>query len=255
MTQRQKAYYIIFGSVIFLIIIFSLKLFLTKKPVCDPGVKSKTVILIDRSEGVASQTIEAIVNRTWAHIEENVNVGELVTIYDLTQDSKNNLKPIFEACKPRSDGSQLTENVKQVKREFSNFKKNLTSELANPIKGSNESPIAQAIIDLSLDTKHFQSKELTKLLVFSDFMENTAKFSLYKCSDAKRSIQEFRSSKTGSQERPEFKNTEVQMHIIPRDNITKTALQCRAIFWNWFFGDNSGGCGKSSCQTPTYLPG
>ena len=193
-SQRKKAYLIIGGSVIFLLGLLLMKVLITPAPVCDPKVKSKTVVLLDRSQGVAKQTTEAIVNRTWQHIEDSVSVGELVTIYDLTQDSKKNLKPIFQACKPRDEGSQLTENAKRVKLEFQNFKKKLSSELANPINGSDESPIAQALIDLSLDNKNFQSKDVTKLLIFSDFMEHTPKFSLYKCTDGKQAIQQFRSS-------------------------------------------------------------
>lgn len=254
-SQRKKAYIIIGGSVTFLVGLLLLKVLITPAPVCDSKIKSKTVVLLDRSQGITTQTTEAIVNRTWQHIEDNVAVGELVTIYDLTEDSKKNLKPIFQACKPRTEGSQLTENAKRVKLEFQNFKKKLSAELGNPIAGSDESPIAQALIDLSLDTKNFQSPDVTKLLIFSDFMEHTKKFSLYKCTDGKQSIQQFRTSKTGSQERPEFKNVEVQMHLIPRDDISKAALQCRPLFWNWFFGDNKGSCKKSSCLTPTYLPG
>lgn len=254
-NQRKNAYLIIGGSVIFLLGLLLMKVLITPAPVCDPKIKSKTVVLLDRSQGVAKQTTEAIVNRTWQHIEDSVSVGELVTIYDLTQDSKKNLKPIFQACKPRNEGSQLTENAKRVKLEFQNFNKKLKNELANPIDGSDESPLAQALIDLSLDNKNFQSKDVTKLLIFSDFMEHTPKFSLYKCTDGKQAIQQFRSSKTGAMERPEFNNVEVQMHLIPRDDISKSALQCRPIFWNWFFGDNKGSCKKNSCLTPIYLPG
>ena len=255
MSQRKKAYYIIGGSVAFLIGLLLLKLLITPKPLCDPSVKAKTVILIDHSEDVSTQTIDAIVERAWEQIEKFAQDGELVSIYDLTKASKQNLKPSFEACKPRSEGSQSIENVKRVKLEFENFKKKLRTELAVPIKGSDESPIAQAIIDLSLDTKHFKSTDVTKLIVFSDFMEHTSKFSLYKCTNPEQSIQQFRNSRTGALERPEFTNVEVQMHIVPRKEMTRGSLQCRALFWNWFFGDNKGSCKKESCLSPEHLPG
>jgi hypothetical protein len=86
-------------------------------------------------------------------------------------------------------------------------------------------------------------------------MENTEKFSLYKCTNPQLSIQEFRNSRTGAMERPEFINVDIQMHIIPRTNISKPALQCRALFWNWFFGDSKGSCKKDSCLNPEHLPG
>jgi hypothetical protein len=256
MTQRKKAWYIIGGSVAFLVSILILSKGAGPKPICDPNVKTKTVIVIDHSETVATQTLEAIVERAWKHIDEKAVPGELVTVYDITKQSKTNLKPSFEGCKPRKDGSQYTENVKKVKLDFENFKKKLREELSAPIKetkGPVESPIAQVLIDLSLDDKHFRSTEGTKLLVFSDFYEYTPKFSLYSCVDAQQGIQQFRQSKTGSMERPVFKNVEVEMHIIPRLNVSKTSLQCRSVFWNWFFGDMT--CKSGACLTPGYLPG
>lgn len=256
MSQRKKAWYIIGGSVAFLIGVLVLSKGAGPKPICDPNVKTKTVIVIDHSEAIASQTLDAIVERAWKHIDENVKDGELVSVFDITKLSKTNLQASFEGCKPRKDGSQYTENVKKVKLDFENFRKKLREELAAPIKdakGPVESPIAQALIDLSLDDKHFRSPDETRLLVFSDFYEYTPKFSLYSCTDAQQGIQQFRQSKTGAMERPIFKNVTVDMHIIPRTSVSKSSLQCRTIFWNWFFGDLT--CKRNTCLTSDFLPG
>ena len=256
MTQREKAWYIIGGSIAFLAAILVLNKGTGPKPICDPNVKTKTVIVIDHSETVATQTLEAIVERAWKHIDEKAAPGELVSVYDITKQSKTNLQPSFEGCKPRKDGSQYVENVKKIKLDFENFKKKLREELSAPIKISNgpvESPIAQVLIDLSLDDKHFRSTDGTRLLVFSDFYEYTQKFSLYSCSDAQQGIQQFRQSKTGSMERPIFKNVEVEMHRIPRLSVSTSSLPCRTVFWNWFFGDLT--CKNSTCLSADFLPG
>lgn len=256
MTQRKKAWYIIGGSITFLVAVLVISRVTGPKPLCDPNVKTKTVIVIDHSEPVSSQTLEAIVERSWKQIEAKAVPGELVTVYDITKQSKTHLQPSFEGCKPRKDGSQYVENVKKVKLDYENFKKKLQNELSAPIRESKEpveSPIAQALIDLSLDDKHFRSTEKTSLLVFSDFFEYTPKFSLYACVEPKQCIEQFRESKTGSMERPVFKNVEVAMHIIPRLNVSKSSLQSRTVFWNWFFGDLN--CKNETCLTPDYLPG
>jgi hypothetical protein len=253
MNSRSKAYLIIGVSVLFLLGLLTAKAVFAPKELCDPNIKSKTVILIDHSEATSRQTADAIVERVWQHIENHAKVGEVISIYKVTHDSRKNLAPTFSACKPRSDGSQLTENVKRVKLQFEDFKKNLRQDLSQPITGSNESPIAQAIIDLSLDVRYFQSSDITRFLVFSDFLENTEKFSLYKCTNPDIAIQSFRSSRTGAKERPEFNNVEVQMHLIPRSDVSRAAIMCRPKFWNWFFGDLK--CKKDVCLNPLDLPG
>jgi hypothetical protein len=258
MTRREKAWYMIGGSVAFLIALLTLKQLMSPPPVCDPKIKSKTVILLDHSESVSSQTVDAIVERTWKHIEERVPAGELISVYEITKLSKTNLKPSFEGCKPRTEGSQYVENAKKVSRDFENFKKKLKADLSAPIKVANhpvESPIAQALIDLSLDDKHFRSEDVTKLLVFSDFLEYTPKFSLYSCSTGKQAIKDFRVSRTGAVERPSFKHVDVQLNVIPRTISNRAAIQCRDEFWLWFFGDNQGSCKQDACLRRDDLPG
>ncbi len=257
MTKREKAWYMIGGSIAFLIALLVLKQSVTPTPVCDPKIKSKTVILLDHSESISKQTADVIVERTWKHIEENVPAGELITVYEITKLSKTNLQPSFEGCKPRAQGSQYVENVKKVERDFQNFKVKLREDLSTPIKNTSgpvESPIAQALIDMSLDDKHFRSEDVTKLLVFSDLLEYTPKFSLYKSTSADQAIKDFRASRSGSVERPSFKHVEVQLHVIPR-SIPPQTVQSRDKFWVWFFGDNAGSCKKESCLSRDDLPG
>jgi len=255
-NKRRQAWIIIGLSVLFIFsILLGKQIFGGSTPVCDPDVKSKTVILIDHSQGVSTQTSEAIVNRAWNHIDKQAKTGELVSVYLITQQSKTNLHPVFESCKPRANGSAAIENVKKVHKDFENFKSRLTEELTKSIGGSSESPIAQSIIDLSLDDKHFRSSELTSLLVFSDFWEYTPKFSLYSCPSQTLCVDQFRLSRKGAEERPHFENVDVQMHIIPRENISSGTVKNRAYFWNWFFGDSNGNCRKASCLNPDNLPG
>ncbi len=256
MSKRKQAYLIIACSLAFIILIISAKFFLVKPESCNQKIDSKTVILIDHSEDVATQTIAEIVNRSMEFIESSsVKEGELISIFAITQESKKNLKPIFEGCKLRSEGNQAIENVKKVKRDFLTFKKNLEKELSVPIAGSNESPIAQALTDLSLDHRRFKSASNTNLIIFSDMMENTnsPKFTLYGCASGKDAIANYTKIKSGSQVRPKFENVEVKINLIPRKGLSKEVVSCRDMYWNWFFGDTT--CKSSSCVEPKYLPG
>lgn len=256
MKKRKQAWFIIGGSAAFLLTLLIAKSIFSPPPVCNPSIKSKTVLLIDHSENVPAQTLDSIVERAWHIIENEVPDGELVSVFSLKTMSKQNLKPTFSACKPRSDGSRTVEDVRRIRRDFEDkFKKPLRAELSIPISESDESPIAQALIDLSLDDVRFRSTDITRLAVFSDFFENTPGFSIYKCTDPVRAVDVFRESRLGSVERPIFNNVDVRMHIIPRHKVSKSMLQCRDRFWNWFFGDNRGSCKRSSCLTPDNLPG
>ncbi|MBM3496051.1 MAG: hypothetical protein FJX72_17280, partial [Armatimonadetes bacterium] len=226
MDKRTQAWLIIGGSCAFLGLLIGAKLIVSPKLVCDPEVKSKTVILIDHSEAVATQTLDAIVERAWALVESETREGELVSVFNLSKMTRNELKPAFSACKPRKDGSRGTEDVRRIKREFEEkFKKPLRAELAAPIGNSDESPIAQALVDLSLDDLRFRSTDVTRLAVFSDFIENSPGFSMYKCQDPARAIEQFRASRLGAVERPTFRNVDVRMNIIPRRNVARAALQ------------------------------
>lgn len=256
LDKRTQAWLIIGGSCAFLVLLIAAKIIVSPKPVCDPDVKSKTVILIDHSEPVATQTLDAIVERAWALVENETREGELVSVFNLSKMTRKELKTSFSTCKPRKDGSRSTEDVRRIKREFEEkFKKPLRAELAAPIGNSDESPIAQALIDVSLDDLRFRSSDVTRLVIFSDFIENSPGFSMYKCQNPAGAIEQFRDSRLGAVERPTFRSVDVRMNIIPRRSVSKTSLQCRDRFWPWFFGDNQGSCKRQSCLTPDFLPG
>lgn len=264
MDTRTKAWWIIFASGGFLGLLVVGKALISPKPTCDPSIQAKTVIVLDHSEAVPAQTAEAIVERTWEFIEKNVREGELVSVFTLSQLSKKNLKATFSACKPRKTGNRSIESEKKVAKEFQEkFQKPLRNELAKPIASSDESPIAQALIDLSLDDKHFRSTDVTRLLIYSDMLENTPNFSFYKqlaSKDCKSFIQRFRDTRAGSVALPIFHNADVYINYIPRHNLSAQVFECRTLFWNWFFSNNQckvnpNGKMESVCLTPDNLPG
>lgn len=252
--KRTQAWWMIAGSLTFVIALLSAKVFVSPPPLCNPEVKSKTVVVLDYSEAVSAQTTAAIVDRTWQFIESSVADGERVSVFMLSQLSKKDLKPVFSACKPRHEGNRTIEDVRKVTKKFEeSFKQPIRAELGKPIPGSDESPIAEGLVDLSLDSTNFRSSDTTKLIVFSDFIQHSPALSMYKCSDAAKAVKQFRDARIGQQERPVFRNVDIQMHIIPRNGMLRPAMQCRDQFWLWFFGDTT--CKKGACLVPEYLPG
>jgi hypothetical protein len=218
---------------------------------CSGDVAENTVLLLDYSEQIPDQTLDEIVARAMKHIHNQVKVNERVSIFAISEISKRSLKPIVSLCKPPDDGSRLVENIQLIRRHYkSDFEDPIRSALSQKPVDSSESPVAQALTDISL-SEYLRGTKNT-LVVFSDMLENTSKFSMYKCVAPEKAIALFRESRIGAVERPEFKNTKVSLNIIPRLDLARETLKCRDKLWPWFFGDDKG---PDARLTIDYLPG
>ena len=218
---------------------------------CVGVVTANTVVVLDQSEKITQQTRDEILSRAMAYIREHVAVNERVTVFSISDHSRKALHPDVSLCRPPEDGSRLTESVKLIRTRFqNNFEKPLREVLATAPLDGKESPIAQALTDISLTT--YLRGNSNTLLIFSDMLEHTDKFSLYSCSTSLDVVSRYRASRRGAQERPEFKNTTVVLNLIPRLDQSKATLKCRDTLWPWFFGNNAG---TQAGLTFDYLPG
>lgn len=226
-----------------------------KKPGAD-GCTSKdsrsTIVLLDYTDSLPKQTRDEIEARAMAWVSDSVRQGERVSVFAARAESIDSLEPSFSRCRPPEDGNALIENARRIRQGFdSAFNRPLRAVLGAPRGASNESPIAQAVIDLSL-SKYMRADTLA-LLVFSDLLEHSPpRFSLYSCTDEKLVVAQFRASRTGMQERPAFKNLRVMLNVIPRAGMSRATIRCRDALWLWFFGDDKGPLARVE---PSFLPG
>ena len=218
---------------------------------CIGEPSESVVILLDQSEGVSAQTRDEIVSRAMKYVEDSTSANSLVSVFTISALTKQRLEPVFSRCRPKNTGNRVHENVRSIARRFSEgFEKPLRDSLGIPDTGSAQSPIAQALSDLSR-TRYLRGTRNT-VLVFSDMLENTESFSLYHCADASGVISQFRESRRGAVERPTFRNTRVVLNVIPRMGLSRETLKCRDTLWVWFFGDDVGPYAGVSID---YLPG
>lgn len=223
-----------------------------KRTQCAETPARSSVILLDYSDSVATQTRDEILARATAWISDSVKEGEMVSIFTVDNSASRNLVPRFSRCKPPREGNELYQNTKKIEKDFTELFSQPLNEILSTSPGrSDESPIAQTIIDLSL-SRFLSAADTNALLVFSDMLENTESFSLYKCSSPESAVAEFRSSRQGALPRPSYENLRVSLHLVPRLGTPQTTVQCRDHFWQWFFGDNSG---ASASVEQRYLPG
>jgi len=220
---------------------------------CFDHTTRNTVVLLDYSDSISRQTRDEIEARAMEWVSDSVQEGERVTVFTASEESIDSLHPIFTRCRPPADGNALIEDARRIRVAFDTaFNRPLKSILGAPAGSSNQSPLAQVLIDLSL-SRFMRTTDTTALLVFSDLLEhNPPRFSLYSCSASDRVVPDFRLSRAGMQERPRFRNLRVMLHIIPRGGLSATTVKCRDALWIWFFGDNQG---TSARLEPLYLPG
>jgi hypothetical protein len=208
------------------------------------------VIVLDHSEKMTDQTRDEIVARTLGFVDK-LPANSRVTVFKVSELSKRQLTPSFTMCKPAREGNRLYEGTKGLEKNYqTKFVAPLTALLREPPVDGKESPIAQALIDISLS--HYLRAPSNSLLVYSDMLEHTSKFSLYSCKDAQRAVADLRESRRGAEERPKFHNTAVHLNMVPRSDISRPTLKCRDQVWSWFFGDNEGSQASTDVD---YLPG
>ncbi len=255
-NKDRQGYWLIAGVIAAVVVVLGFKVTLDRAPKpntdnCVGDPVANTVVLLDYSEQVPLQTRDEIVARTMAHVREHVKVNERVSVFTISALSKQELKPVITLCRPPEEGNRMVENVNLIRKKFQdNFEKPLRQTLAVAPGDSPESPIAQALIDISLS--QYLRGPTNTLLVFSDMLENTPRFTLYRCVSPSSAVTRFKESRLGAQQRPHFQNTAVVLNLVPRLNQSKDTLQCRDVLWPWFFGDNEGTNAKLDVD---YLPG
>jgi len=262
LSTKDKHGYVLLGAAALVLVAFiAAKIRADNVPKADPDtgcvapVEAGTVIVIDHTEKVSQQTRDEIIARALAHVEKTVQPNERVTVFSITEVSRQNLAPSFSRCKPQREGNRLVESPRLLEKNYqAKFLTPLQEALKDDPGESKESPVAQALIDISL-TQYLRNRK-NSLLVFSDMLEHVpSRFTMYPpqaCRDQQATIKAFRESKKGARERPSFVNTSVSLNIIPRTDVPRSTLACRDQLWPWFFGDNEG---PGAAFTPDFLPG
>ena len=245
LTKKDRQGLMLMGAVaVLMIALFALSARLSDKPKldersCQSSITRKTAILIDRSDDAPTQTVDEIVSRVKGFVSDRAQEGELVSLFEVSGQSRTSLAPVFSACVPRRDGNDLYENRRKIQRYFDQrFARPLERALSRASVQSDSSPISEAIIDLSASS--YLDAGANRLIVFSDLLQHSANASLYGCSDAKDAIAAFRANRAGAIERPTFRNTAVELNVIPREGVGAAGVRCRDGFWTWFLGDAAG---------------
>lgn len=240
-TSKDRQGFVILGIVGAIFIgLFALFVASTQKEIlddrlCPKDVLNKTVFLVDRSDDTPTQTVSEINRRINIIVDKDVQQGELVALFYITDGMQKDLKPAFESCKPQTKVNELYENKRIVEKNFANkFDKPFKTALENQPTGAGSSPIVETLTDFAasdyLDGKH------NRLVVFSDLMQNSETLNLYECSKKEDAIAAYRQSSAGELK---LDDVEVRLNIIPRRGLGPVTKRCRDGFWRWLFKNGS----------------
>jgi len=144
------------------------------------------VVLIDTTDPLNTAQKAAIDLKLTQLIEQETPAGYLISVFVLGDNFQTDVKPLIELCNPGDEQghSELTENIKQIKRRYADrFLEPLriqTTKLLNSNPASN-SPILEMLQMVSLNSieRHAVSGP-RKLVVFSDFLQNSKSLSMYR---------------------------------------------------------------------------
>ncbi len=203
---------------------------------CASEPVTSTVVVLDRTDLSAVQTTDEIRRRIQKHVE-TMAAGDRLSVFTVDDLSPTSLIPQFDKCKPDTEYNELVQDVNAAKkRDKIRFFDPLERVLAAEHASAKQSPIAEALIDLSRSS-YLRAKANNQLLIFSDMIQHKPPATMLACTNSEEFVDTFKRGRVGGTQRPAFANLTVQLHVIPRSGLAAAGDSCRTYFWNWFFGD------------------
>lgn len=164
---------------------------ITQCPVVGP--RSVTVVVVDRTDPISDVTALALRNELTAVVEKTPQYGALY-LYSIDGEIDGVAKPLFFRCNPgdASTVNELTGSKAKAQRRFDQqFSEPLDSALMSLAKAETapSSPIMEGLQGAALSAfSHPHAKEASpkRLIIVSDFMQNSDRVSFYGGSAARQ---------------------------------------------------------------------
>ena len=197
-----------------------------------------TVILVDRTDpftDLHTMLFESAVERGSAAL----SAGERLSIFLIEARTSTPPTPILSLCKP-DDGSNANWLYQNATLLRSAFEKRFAQPLTALVDGLREpaqapaSPILETIRAVSLLPSFREAPERRKLIVVSDLLENTARYSHYR---TRPNFEEFRTSPYGASLMPSLKGVSVELVYLPNQRAQRRQGRAHLAFWHAYFTD------------------
>ena len=203
---------------------------------CPPAVPGHTVILIDKTDKLGFTQQQALLTDV-SDVIKNLKAGTLVSVFALAADFESTATPIIQLCSPgrfEAGDSELTKSKsfteKQFKDRFETSILQTVEDLATAPPDAS-SPILEMLQLVGI--KGFKSAGINnnlELVVYSDFLHNTKRFSMYR---PVNKFDDFASSDYGIQAMPKLREVAVRLKYLM--HTPKLQGQDNRKFWMQLF--------------------
>jgi hypothetical protein len=200
------------------------------------GPAGHIVLLVDKTDPLNFTQKQAFLRLLEELVEHGVAPGQLVSVFVLGEDYRHAATPVVEICNPgRGEGkSALTANIPRLSAQFRDrFRQPLLkqAEVLMSATPSPSSPILEMLQLVAINgfRKH-GVKGPRRLIIVSDMLHNTARYSMYQGSQDYRA---FEASDYGRTMHTDLAHVEVELHYVLHSPRLQTRRQLK--FWEDYF--------------------
>ena len=151
---------------------------------CPGDIKAHTIVILDKTDSLSPNQQRFVLDYI-NKAKDKLETFEKFSIFILDEDTHTNPAPLFSKCNPGSKESanQLYQNPGKIQKRFDEFflkplKENMKNVLAD--NTGSQSPIFEMIREVSLREDFGPDVKKRTLIIVSDMMHHTSRFSHYK---------------------------------------------------------------------------
>lgn len=217
---------------------------------CGSTIAAELTILIDLPAQLDPSTrAELFVRLTRALDTEHSGVRR-ISVFSTRSRQGDSATPIFSECSATTPlGSMLGAHGLAPQFKAAIIDK-VEQQLTLQESAASVTALTQVVADLSV-SQYLRAPENT-FMVFSDLIDKSTNFNLLTCDNTQDMIRSYRATHAGAVERPAFRNTAVDLNVVPDMDIGPATARCRKAFWHWYFSDSEG---ESARLAMNFLPG
>ena len=203
---------------------------------CQDDLNKHTIVVLDKTDSLSNSQQKFVLNYI-NNEKTGLRTVEKFSIFAFTENNYTNPDPVFSKCNPGTgkDANQLYQNPRKIQMRFDEFfSKPLEENMSNILSDNtgSRSPIFEMIKELSFRNDFGDDVEQKTLIIISDMMHHTSKYSHYK----NTVDYEYFSKKPYAYEvSASLNSVNVRIVYLLRDNLGNIQGKRHLSFWEEYF--------------------
>lgn len=215
---------------------------------CGDHIDSELNVLVDLPGSLGDSTRLEMQSRLSRQIEATHAGVRRTNIFATSPGAGDAGRPVLSICTARPPLAWLLP-LRRIDPQIQTRIMGSAFNSGNPGE-ARHATLTQVVSDIS--SSQFLRAPANRLVLFSAMVEQSPGFSLLACHDVDETIRTYREARAGGVQRPVFRNTAIELDVLPDPGVTRAVANCRERFWNWYFGDAEG---EGTHLSRDYLPG